>query len=310
MPAEAPNNPGRQFKTFGWQGIRLTVPAEWEMVATRGDWESGYVALADGSAMRLQVKWDPAVKGTDPSDAASRYIRELRKQAKKDKAEITVNRQLNLASLSGKKLECYEWVSHKRGTGMVSRCDDCDRVVHVAVLGKKDESLRNLSRTVFASLRDHPEDGETLWKFYDVEFRSPATMRLRRSELKTGCVRMQLTGKRREAEVVRVSLAAVLLAKQSLREWLEEFYCSELKRMGREVRQETFHGHAGVRVDARPWLILNPTRLIGRTRRLAVACWHCEDSNRIFIVGHAAIRGDETEMRNLVHSVRCCGTPD
>jgi hypothetical protein len=171
----------RDFKRFAWQGIRLTVPSSWEMVSTRGDFDSGFVSLADSSDVRLQVKWDQGSAKTDPSDSAARYIRGLRKQADKAEEEITVNRHLSLASLRGKRLECYEWISDNRGTGMVTVCEACDRVVHLVILGRRDESLRNLSRTIFASIEDHPDDDELLWKFYDVEFRSPEDLPLKRS---------------------------------------------------------------------------------------------------------------------------------
>lgn len=299
------NGGQRDFKRFGWQGIRLTVPSNWEMVSTRGDCDSGFVSLADNSEVRLQVKWDRGGAKTDPSDSAARYIRGLRKQAKKDDQEITVNRHLSLASLRGKKTECYEWITDNRGTGLVSVCEECKRIVHLIILGRPDESLRNLSRTLFASLQDHPEDDELLWRFFDLEFRSPENLPLKQSELKTGCIRMQFQDRSEQLEVVRSSLARMLLKDTSLKEWFEDFYSSGLKRTSYEVAEHRYKGHEGLKMDGRPWLVFDLLRPFGRGKKLRAACWHCEESNRIFIVSHLSKQGPEVFER-VVETTVCC----
>lgn len=308
MSPEEGNEGPRQFKSFAWQGIGLTVPEQWELVATRGDYDSGYFGLGDSSRLRLQVKWDRA-KGKrkiHPADSVAKYLRELRKKAKKDKREVEINRRLNLASLRDRELECYDWLGEERGTGMVAVCQKCERIVHVVLLGQKDESLRSLSRTVFASLQDHPEDGWMQWRFYDVEFRSPEELLLRRKELKTGCIRMILGRRREEMELVRVSLARVLLNEQSLREWFEDFYSRELKRTSWERTHSESEGHEELRLEGSPWLVLNPGRLIGRRRTTRILCRHCKPTNRIFVVSHSAVKADPERFEKIVRSVRCC----
>ncbi|MFP4029069.1 MAG: hypothetical protein ACLFWL_14860 [Candidatus Brocadiia bacterium] len=306
--AASSSNDKQNFTTFAWQGITLTVPEEWSVIVTRGDYDSGYVALADESQMRLQLKWDEAEKNADPSGAATRYIRELRKNAKKEKNEITVNRQLNLANIRGKKIECYEWVSANRGIGMVSICQKCRRVVHVAVLGDRDESMRNLSRTVFASLSDHPENGEMLWKFYDVEFYSPGGWRLHYPELKTGCIRMPFRKKREELEFIRVSLAQILLSESSLSEWFRDFFESELKRKSCTTRETQVKRHEAIEAEIRPWLLFDPLRLIGKGKRTRVKCWHCPESNRIMLVHYSGRGGPEVDklLDFTVETMKCC----
>lgn len=295
----------REWKRFGWQGITLTVPADWEMVSTKGDFDSGFVSLADSSRARLQLKWDRGHGNTDPAESASRYIRGLRKEAKKDDVDITVNRQLSLTSLPGKKIECYEWISDNRGTGMVSRCDECDRLVHIVLLAEPDEALRNLSRTVFASLEDHPENERIAWNFYDVKFESPSELPLKRSSLKTGCIRMQFQDRSEELEFVRVSLAQMLLKKNTLAEWFEDFYGDELKRHSYDISSHEYHGHEGLLLEGRPWLLFDPWRIIGWGKIMRAACWHCEDTNRIFIVGHGS-RKREDLMEQIVQTTVCC----
>jgi len=306
MPADNPNGGARQLKPFAWQGIRLTVPADWELISTQGKHASGYVGLADKRGQRLQLKWDEATAKSDPSDSVNSYLAHLRKKAKKDKLDIKVNREVKLASLKGKKIECYEWTADQLGLGMVSQCEQCKRIVHLVVLGKPGENLRGLARTVFGSLRDHPEDGQMAWDFFDFAFSVPEKMRLHHCELKTGCIRMVLRQKGREMEFVRASLAQVVLADKSVKQWFHDFYGSEIKRRKVKMEQAEIKGHPGLRVNARPWLIANPGRLVRRGREMLIACWHCEPSNRLFIVRHDGRRGEQERFEQAVQSVRCC----
>ena len=45
---------------FGWQGIRLRVPSEWELGRGDGDMSSGYARLADARMVRAEVEWRAA----------------------------------------------------------------------------------------------------------------------------------------------------------------------------------------------------------------------------------------------------------
>jgi len=306
MTARAHKPDGRRLKTFGWQGINLTVPHAWELVASRGSYEAGYASLEDEADVRLEVKWESPGKKASPSEVAGRYIQELRKKAKKDRTAITVRRDVNLAAPKGCQTECYEWTAAVRGAGMVSHCDGCHRLVHLVVLAMGDEPLRKLARTVFSSLRDHSEDDQVFWSFYDVQFSSPRAVPLQRQELKTGCVRMHFQKRHRRIEFVRVSLARIVLAGKSLIEWFKDFYVAPLKRYSYEVSESQIGDHPGVVLEGRPWLIVNPGRLLGRPRQLRVACWHCEASNRLFVVRHDGPRAERSVFDRVTESVKCC----
>lgn len=312
MTAATDKGEPRELKRFGWQGIVLTVPEGWELTSTQGGYQSGYFGLADQAALRLEAKWDaarPKQGPAEPSEVAERYLKALRKKAKKDGAEITVRRDTRLCVIKGKEIECYEWTAGTPGVGMASRCDECDRMVHVIVAGRAGEPFRKLARTIFASLQDHPEgDGDLAWEFYDVEFRSPPGLPLERQELKTGCIRMQFAKGSRELEFVRVSLANAVLRGKELAEWFEGFYGPSLKRMRYEVEQAPVKDHPGVRAYGRAWLVTNPGALFGKRRETRVVCWHCEGSNRLFLVRRTAPRGEEDLFSRAVDSVKCCLT--
>ena len=298
----------RSFKTFGWQGISLTVPENWELVFTQGSYQSGYVRLADEESVRMEVRWQAARGPGTPADAVDAHLARLKKDARKKGSAFDVQRELNLASPAGKTAECYRWTADNQALAMVSRCSACNRIVHVQLLGEPHEGLKALARTVFGSLRDHPEDGVLAWDFFDLRFRSPAALPLFKSSLQTGCIRMTFSRRLTRLEFVRLSLAQVLLAGKPLRGWFDGFYALPMKRRSYRLKEARIKGHPGVELEGQPWLFCDPLRMAGRPRVTRAACWHCEESNRILICGYDGPASAAAAMfEPAVQSFTCCG---
>ena len=298
----------RTFKTFGWQGIWLTVPENWELVFTQGSYGSGYVRLADEESVRMELRWQAARGPGTPSAAVDAHLSRLKKDARKKGVPFDVQRDLKLASPAGKTTECYRWTADRQALAMVSRCSTCSRIVHVQLLGAPHEGLKALGRTVFGSLRDHPEGGTLAWDFFDLRFRSPGGLPLVKSALQTGCIRMTFSRRWTRLEFVRLSLAQVLLAGKGLRAWFDGFYAAPLKRRSYRLKEAPIRGHAGVELEGRPWLPLNPLRLAGLPRVTRAACWHCEETNRILICGFdGPAAAAEAMFGPAVQSFACCG---
>ncbi|MHC4788312.1 MAG: hypothetical protein ACYS8K_03795, partial [Planctomycetota bacterium] len=243
MGVERTSEGGKSYRTFGWQGINLTVLSSWDLTIERGNRAAGQVRLADDDALRLEVRWQKAQPGTTARLAVEGYLRKLSKRAEKDGVELRVRRDLNLASPEDKEVECYQWMADRQAVAMVSLCRACGRLVHIHVLGALEEPLRNTARTVFASLRDHAEGDWELWRFLDVEFRVPAALPLASKSLRSGCIRMAFGGRRRRLEFVRVSLAELLVGEGGLEQWFREFYGASLKRRSVQIQQGELKGH-------------------------------------------------------------------
>ena len=295
-----------QFKTLGWQGIRVTVPEQWELVGTQGDYGTGYLRLADERRPRLELRWEKSSKPVDPSELINGYVAKLAKGAKKQKLEYAVKRDLNLASFKDKRSECYSWTADLQRLGMLSYCEQCRRLVHMHVLGEPQEALNRLARTAFASLADHPEDDRVAWSFYDVEFHTPAGMPLQKQELKTGCIRMLFRGGRKELEFVRFSLARILLGGKSLRQWFEQFHLKALKRYRYRISEQHIKGHEGLLLEGRTSPLRNPLALLGCGRAIRTACWHCTATNRLMVCGWRSSSDDGELWREAVESFTCC----
>lgn len=294
------------WKRFAWQAVRLTVPADWQLVLTGGSYASGYVQLADRSALRMELRWEPARGEQDPAVVVDRYVSKLRRRARKEGVELSVARDLKVASPPGKRVECYRWGGERRALAMLSLCEECERAVHVQLLEGKDGLPRSLGRTVFASLRDHSDGGWVPWRFLDVEFSAPAAMRLAAKSLQTGCIRMNLSERGRRLEFVRVSLAQVLLAEKGLEEWFGGFYGASLKRRRFRVSPAQFKGHQGLKLEGRAWLVVNPLALVGRRRIVRARCWHCEPSNRIFICRYDGLERGGDDFERAAEGFHCC----
>jgi hypothetical protein len=297
----------RPLKTFAWQGICLTVPENWELVFTQGSYQSGYVRLADEESVRMELHWQTATGPGTPAGAVDSHLSRLKKDARKKRLQFDVQRDLKLASPAGKDVECYRWTADHQALAMVSRCADCRRVVHVQLLGAPHESLKGLARTVFSSLSDDPQEGTLPWEFFDLRFRSPAGLPLSKSVLQTGCIRMSFSRRWTRLEFVRASLAQVLLAGKGLRTWFDGFYAAPLKRRAYRLKAAQMKGHEGVELEGRPWLPLNPLRLLGRARVTRAACWHCEETNRVLICGFDGPAAAGGIFEAAVQSFACCG---
>ena len=57
---------------FGWQGIRLRVPSEWELGRVDGDMSSGYARLDDARMVRAEVEWRAASQNTATAHTSQR----------------------------------------------------------------------------------------------------------------------------------------------------------------------------------------------------------------------------------------------
>ncbi len=296
----------KSYKTFAWQGISLTVPSAWDLVFTKGNYEAGHVRLADPTSPRLEMRWQTGRADGSPGDTVGSYLAKLSKKARKEGTELAVQRGLKLASPVEKEVECFRWVAERQALAMLSRCRRCRRVVHLHLLGDADERLRGLARTVFASLRDHPEGETHLWQFLDVKLRSPVGLPLARAKLQAGCIRMTFSRRATRLEFVRASLAEIVLADRDLAQWFREFYRKSLKRRTFSVQAARVKGHSGLEVEGRPWRLVNPLSLVGRRRMLRAACWHCEQTNRLFICSLDGAQKEADLFEPALQGFTCC----
>ena len=56
----------RQLPTLAWQGWELTLPADWAPIKVDGNFDRGFVAIADLDRERLGLRWQTVGPKVDP----------------------------------------------------------------------------------------------------------------------------------------------------------------------------------------------------------------------------------------------------
>ena len=86
----------KDWEDFGWQGLRLRVPSDWNLGRVDGDAEKGYARLDDAEIVRAEIEWRK-LKGREVgvplSDLVDRYLEGLKKKADKAGAGFDVQRR-------------------------------------------------------------------------------------------------------------------------------------------------------------------------------------------------------------------------
>jgi hypothetical protein len=286
---------------FGWHGVRLRVPEEWELGRVDGDAKSGYARLDDAQMVRAEVEWRaPPERGLrrPVEDLVDRYIDNLRKKADKAGMDFSVERRAKFLKdkrwLEGTEYETFLWEADYRAYNLARACPDCGRVVLLRVLARRGEDEEQLVNDVLPTLEDHPRHEATYWSLYGLTFHVPPGFELTESDLKSGHVKLtfEKDGGAHTLRVHRLSMAHMLLRKTGIADWYPTFFRKDLRDVNHVLEDATPRGHEGLRVVGRPhsrWRqILRPLPFINpRPRRyLDGAVWHCPEQNRICVVEH------------------------
>ncbi len=302
--------PGGRRYDFGWQGIRLCVPEEWELGKVDGDAASGYARLDDTRMVRAEIEWRaPPKRGMrrPVEDLVGRYIDQLQKKADKAGMKLRVERRAKFLKdkrwLEGSEYETFVWQADYRAYNLARACPVCGRIVLLRVLAGKDDGGAEIGlvNEILPTLEDHPRGELQFWSLYGLTFHVPPDFQLTEKELKSGHVKLifEKDGGAQTLRVHRLSMAHMLLKDTGIMDWYPSFFRKDLRDVNHEVAEATIRGHQGLRVSGRPqsrWRqILRPLPFVNpRPRRhLRGVAWHCPDLNRICIVEHLFKKVDQ-----------------
>lgn len=292
---------------FGWQGINLSVPNDWQLVLTDGNHKKGYLRLVDETAVRLEMRWEDDKGEADLEQIVSRYVRELKKKARRERAEIKLQRRINVTSFakSERAAECYSWESESKVISMATQCARCKRIVHIQILGQGAEGVRSIARRVFGSLRDHPDGQLERWAFYDVQFAVPLEFNLVKPDLKTGCISMIFERGSEKLEFARLSLAHVMLQQNPLAKWLRDYTKKGLRFFSVTSEAGQLKSHEAVGFSGRKYLLNDPVGLIRGRLQLRLIAWNCDRNDKVFLCSWISRRSTDKAFADLVGEVVC-----
>jgi hypothetical protein len=169
------------WQTFAWDGVRLPVPAAWNLASYRQDRRTFAGVLEDDDAVRLEVEWEHLARPPDLAAAARRLDRRMRRAARMASRTGAVG---NVPA--GWQAAYYDFAGGRRLVAAVGPVPGANRLAllrfHFDASGAAaSESVRR----VLGGLRTD-EAGGRLWQVYDCRFRVAPEWRLAATELVAG----------------------------------------------------------------------------------------------------------------------------
>lgn len=294
------------FSLFGWQGITLQVPADWNLGRVDGNYQSGYARLDDAQIVRAEVEWrEGAKRQLAIEELVDRYVGGLKKKAEKSGLPFALTRRARFLRdkrwLEGSEYELFIWEADYRAYNLARCCPHCGRIVLLRVLTQLQEKAEDLVEGVISSLGDHAREGQICWSIYGLRFQLPEDFKLSGQELKSGHLQLSFAKDRQVCRVHRLSLAHLLLKDATLADWYQGFFHKQLRDFKIAVEEIPLRGHPGLRVRGQPrsrWLqlvrplpFLNPRPRQFQDSRI----WRCEAADKICIIDHLYRKREEGE---------------
>ncbi len=284
---------------FAWQGIRLKVPADWEMGAADGDARSGHCRLDDAEYARLDIRWQLGRSSSTARSVAEAYIR----KAKLNQRDVQLRRDVRLVSVPGMDTEFFLVKGERDSMHMAACCSTCGRVALLRAVYDPEEKFKPVLQEMFASWCDHPVEGRVPWAAYGFRFDMPEAWRLFDHAVRAGRLQFEFRARNRIAHIVRSSLADIWLKKKSLRDWIEADKIIGPGGLKTEYAEKEWLGHPALgwtsreRRSVRRWLL--------RGRLIRGLAWHCPEANSLVAVRWLGPDSAEQEAGDVVRAVQC-----
>lgn len=323
---------------IGWDGIRFTVPGDWNLTGVSGDKAHGYLKVDSPGTAFLQVKW------TDPGRAAPRtpvqmleqivrrkfrreatavgppdlrgmldaFLKDTEKRSRKIGASFSCKVKPQTEESDGERIALhFSWTGSGQGQGKVWHCRICSRTVIAQVVGQGKDPVANLAARIFGEFRDHGDDGWNTWGAFDMIAAAPSDYVLMAHKFLSGYLRLELTASGKGKIVLeRWGLAHLARRKFSLRDWLGQTVGAD--RYAAVFEEVTLNEHVGVRGAGRvrsPLGVLQAVRDALPSLRPAVeyeACaWECDETNKLYAVQTWQPKASATIMGDLVTRCEC-----
>jgi hypothetical protein len=291
---------------FGWQGIEINAPQNWDLTKYSGNLESGYATLDDGKQVRLQVQWETDTK-KNFSFENSLSLYELNLGLRFDHP-VEFQSGLNRATGGGVstrgdlEIVPFSWKSLQCGYGIAWRCRKCRRTGVAEILYPLNDANPHDAGALLSTLTDHRADSSRLWHVYGFGYLAPATFLLEMADFSPGRIRFSFRGERRSwLKVERWAMASQTLKDTPLEEWPGELMVMMGVGSKNSVRQTPMEiqGHPAFRFTQD----INRSGLYRRWEQVSGVVWHCPGDDKVFAV--ASGTDDHDLIGSVVSTIRC-----
>ncbi|MFA9480409.1 hypothetical protein ACERK3_19240 [Phycisphaerales bacterium AB-hyl4] len=283
-----------------WMGVRLLLPASWQVVRHSLGLAKGSLALVDRRRQRLQVIWSDWPTKPDVNHLIADY-----RSQQTDRDSNAVFESLDLP-------EPWQGVGrHVDKGGMLVRAARFDpltyRLIETAMLvDREDPAERLLVSEVLGNLEVvcRPEDAQQ-WQAFDVNLTTPSGYRLRQATVKPMNVSLRFMGydverdryDRRESRVRRMAMAQAWYkgAERMLQTAdLNLVFDHRPMQLGRHAATLSTSDEVGTRWE----------RLTGKLRRRRDLVWHCDREDAVYQVTTFSPQRADVDPEDF--TVSCC----
>ena len=278
---------------FGWHGLNLEVPLEWNPGKITGDYKAGSVRLDDPTLARLEIEWKDARGDKRVAPIVDRYVDGLAQSAHKEKKILDVERNTDASWLElpdACSPVFFGWQAEYRIHALAFYSMSSDRLFFVKIRTKLDEDAGVNIKRILNSIRDTAPDNDRTWALYDLVCSSPPLFSLETYDLKSGHLRLCFQHGQTILQVDRLSLAEVLLKKRTLLDWYQEFFRKNLRQVNLDSQETSVGDHGGLTIRGKPksrWRgLLMPLPFWNARPRLNMEArvWTCNHVNKIYAV--------------------------
>ncbi len=325
----------------GWQGIRFTLPPDWNITGFSLEPGGGYLKVESPGTMFAQVKWTERggpkppltlyeltkrlfillrlYKPVEPPPPDLRavldnFLKETSKHAKKARTGFDFKVKPETKERGDKwTTHNFTWSGGGQGQGKIWHCSGCGRVVIAQIVGQARDNVADVAAGMFGSLQDHAEDGWNTWALYDVDAQVPADFKLRSQKLMSGYIRLDFWRGAERILLERWGLANVTRKKFTLEEWFR--HVGQVGDHGAKVNEVEAQGHPAVEAGGSVRGLVGWLRALRdaapRHRpatRYAGSAWECPETNKIFMAQTWTTPRTERLLEEVVTRCRCHGT--
>lgn len=311
------------FVKFGWQGIEMKLPANWELGGLSGDYNNGYIRMDDESIPRIELKWTKTKeKKPDLNKILDAYFKTMKKRMGPGSSLLSIKRDINLVKneefFEDRDVLFYNWKANVRANGTIWHCKECKRIIVVQIMGYLKESILPLTLQILESIHDHPTGHTSLWSAYQLTAEIPRRYQLEKQKLMSGYLLLSFADGSRVLNVERYGLANVTLKETDLRTWFRGYYAKMLRKYGFSFKEMEENGQGGDDdfrlemlgqdkriIDKIPFSPIFAIDKILRRKQVASSFWHCKKSNKIFVVMAMSKRGAGELVAQVASSIQC-----
>ena len=330
----------RETQLFGWQGLSLTLPANWNLVSFGGDATAGHARVDDEDGPRLELRWERPKGAIDVARSIEQFLARLEREAKKKQRDFEAADHPHIVSKSRKRkaqLVNYGWSGdaedsiNGQGWGVAWHCGDCGRVVVAHVIGRGHEpadKVQRLASEVLSSMECHGHGGWQTWSLFDLQLEVPEEFALGAAKLMTGRIEIEWqrtlkpnfplnlgAGLQRLERISlrRLAAANVLLESESLEQWSTRVVGRGNKHYALGPAEAiVIHGHEGFVLrgtprDLRRRIVSRAGDIVRRRRTPLVEAriWHCTESNKIFVLENDLTLTNAHVTEDVLDSLKC-----